>query len=154
MEHATGVFAAIEQSALALYIRDALLLYPIANTVHVVAVLVFFAAVAVMDLAIMGALPGAQPFTTLRRFRPVAIVALAVIVLTGAILFLADAAAMARNISFQLKMAAIVAGLINVVLFERAARGGIVSTGMRASVLFSLAVWLAVAALGRFIAYA
>lgn len=160
MEHAgAGLFHAIEQSGYALMIRDAVLVYPVANTLHVVAVLVFFASVAVMDLRVLGLISGEPVAAVIRRWRPMAIGALAVLALSGSVLFVPEAAAMARNASFQLKFALILIALVNVIAMSLAMRGfdsirADASTLARASAALSLVLWLAVAACGRFIAYA
>lgn len=154
MEHGTGVFSAIEHSALGLLVRDSLWLYPAANVLHVLSVVVFFASVAVMDLAVLRALPGAQIFTIIDRVRPFAAAALTLLVLTGSILFVAEANALVRNPAFLAKMATIAAALVNVAVFEQAARDGRETAGLRLMAGLSLGLWLLVAALGRFIAYA
>jgi hypothetical protein len=62
---------------------------------------------------------------------------------------------------FQLKMAFVAAGLVNVAIFELIARrkvfalpaGAKMPAGARLAGLLSLAIWISVAALGRTIAY-
>lgn len=154
MHHAAGLFASIEQSALGLLIRDSLFFYPAANVVHVLAVLVFFAIVAAMDLTLLGAIPGAQPFTTKLRLRPVALLAFALIFLSGLAMFVAEAAAMTRNVAFQAKMVALFAGGVNFIVLERLAAGGEVTRSIRLCAALSMAIWILAAGLGRFIAYA
>lgn len=154
MEHGAGPFQAIEQSGLSLTIRDAVLIYPVANVLHVLAVLVFFAAVAAMDLRILGWIGASDSVEiVVRRFRRIAIGALVVLVVTGAILFVPEAGALARNPSFQMKAGLVLIGLINVVVMEIALRRDAASDLARASALASLLIWLAVAACGRFVAY-
>lgn len=154
MQHGTGLFASIEQSGLALLIRDSLFLYPVANVAHVLAVLAFFAIVAAMDLALLGGIPGAEPFATKQRLRPFAILALGLVIFSGVTMFLAEAAAMARNTAFQLKMIAVLGGIINVLVLERLAADQVITRGVRRSAVASLIVWVLAAGLGRFIAYA
>lgn len=145
--------SAIEQSAAGMLVRDAVLLYPLANVGHVVAALVFFAAVAVMDLVLLGALPGAAAPSVVARARPVAWGAFAALVLTGAVLFVPEASAIAFNIAFQAKLALIVLAGLNLAALTLALRQGLDRLARRAAVV-SLVVWLLVAAFGRFIAYA
>ncbi len=156
MEHGGPAFlVALEQSFAGQYVRDAVLLYPLANVAHVLAVLVFFAAVAVMDFSLLGLLPG-EPARIMARFRRLAVAAFGVLALSGSILFLPEASAVAANPAFLAKLALIVLGLGNVALLGWAMRGaGEAVPGMaRASAMASLLVWLLVAACGRFIAYA
>lgn len=145
--------SAIENSAAGLLVRDAVLLYPLANVGHVVAVCVFFAAVAVMDLALLGALPGAAPQAVLARARPFAWGAFTALLVTGAVLFVPEASAIALNVAFQVKLALIVLAGLNLLVLGLALRRGFSRLARRAAIL-SLVVWLLVAAFGRFIAYA
>ena len=139
-----------------LAIRDAVLVFPLANVAHVVAVLIFFAAVAAMDARLLGWLGNGDPRADIARLRPIAIGALALLAASGTILFLPEAGAMVRNASFQAKFALIALALANVALVERALRlsPGHVSRRVRWGAGISLALWLLVAAAGRFIAYA
>ena len=80
---------------------------------------------------------------------------------TGSLLFSAEASHLALNPVFQLKAVLVAAGLINVAIYEFWARRAVehVAAGAampaRAKVTgaLSLAVWIAVAACGRSIAY-
>jgi uncharacterized membrane protein len=162
MEHSVhSLGTLVEQSSVGMLIRDAVLIYPIANVLHVIAVLVFFASVAIMDLRLIGAFRGDDANALVARFRPVAIAALLVLAATGTVLFIPEAAALLRNPSFQLKGLAILLALGNVALItrllagrEQIGAGRAAPMAARLSALFSLLTWLAVAGLGRFIAYA
>jgi hypothetical protein len=153
-----AILLGLEQSGLGLLIRNAVLIYPIANVVHVVAVLVFFGSVLVMDARLLGALRGEDYEAVVVRWRPVAIAAFVVIVGSGFILFVPEAAAMGRNRSFQIKAVLVLIGLANVLAMGRALRhpGSFGDVPAKARVLagLSILIWLAVAACGRFIAYA
>ena len=149
-----ALFAAIQDSAAGAYVRDSVYLYPAANVLHVLAVLAFFASVAAMDLRLLGAIRGEPAKAVIARLRPVSIGAALLILASGATLFVPEAVALARNGAFQLKMAAVAIGLINVAVNERAMRRqGEASLPARSTAALSLALWLAVAALGRLIAY-
>jgi hypothetical protein len=145
---------AVEASAFAAYIRESVLLYPAANVLHVLAVLVFFAAVAVMDLRLLQVIRGMPAAAVIERMRPVAVGALVVTAATGALLFVPEAVKMAANPAFLLKLAAIGLALANVGVNDWALRrAGETARLARASAGLSLALWLCVAALGRAIAY-
>lgn len=156
MEHqGAGWLAAIEQSGFGQYVRDAVLLYPLANVAHVLAVLVFFAAVAVMDFRLLGWLKGEPAHQVVARWRRVAIAAFALIVASGSVLFVPEATAVAQNSAFLVKLALIAIGLVNVLVVTRAMRGGeTVPAVARLGAAVSLLLWLMTAACGRFIAYA
>jgi hypothetical protein len=150
------LFTALERSSFGLLIRDAVMIYPIANVLHVLAVLIFFASVAVMDLRVLGALREEATESVIRRYRPIAYSAFAVIAATGVVLFTPEAWAIIRNPSFQIKLALIAIGLFNLLWLQRSLRHGY--TGMtarraRLPAALSLLLWLGVAAAGRYIAY-
>jgi hypothetical protein len=148
------VFAAVQQSGYGALVRQSVFLYPLANVIHVLAVLVFFASVAMMDMRLLGVIKGMPVEAVIARLRPVAIAALVVVVLTGITLFVPEAVAIARNPAFQLKLAAIGLGLANVLINTRTLRrAGEGAALVRATAGVSLAVWLTVAACGRLIAY-
>jgi len=80
---------------------------------------------------------------------------------TGFMQFAADASHLIVNPVFQIKLGLIAAGLVNLAIFEFGVKRSVVklSPGVampasaKAAGLFSLAIWLAVAACGRSIAY-
>jgi hypothetical protein len=145
---------AVQASALASYIRDSVVLYPVVNVAHVVAVMAFFAAVAAMDLGLLKVIRAASAGQIIGRLRPVAIAAFVVVAATGAMLFLPDAAKTAGNPAFVLKLVAIILALGNVALNEwTLRRHGEASRLVPVTAGLSLALWLSVAALGRAIAY-
>jgi hypothetical protein len=146
--------AALQESGYGALVRQSVFLYPLANVTHVLAVLVFFALVAAMDLRLLGVFKGMPVEVVIARLRPLAIAALAVIVATGVTLFAPEAVAIARNPAFQFKLAAIVLALANVVVNTKVLRrAGEGAALVRATAGISLLLWLAVAACGRLIAY-
>jgi hypothetical protein len=158
VEHqVAGLLAALEASAIGLTVRDAVMLYPLANVLHVVALMVFFAAVAVMDFRVLGLLGEGSVAATLGRFRKIAIAAFLVVAGTGGVMFVAEATGIALNPSFQVKLVLIAIGLLNVVWLEASLRRRPASVAVpisaRAAASLSLVVWLSVAAAGRWIAY-
>jgi hypothetical protein len=151
-----NLFQPLERSGFGLLIRDAVLIYPIANVVHVLSALVFFASVAIMDLRVLGALRGDASEAVIARFRPAALGAFAALVASGIVLFTPEASAIVKNPSFQIKLALIAIGLLNVIWLERALRRGypgMTARSARGPAAISLVVWLGVAAAGRYIAY-
>jgi hypothetical protein len=151
-----NLFQLLERSGFGLLIRDAVLIYPIANVVHVLSALVFFASVAIMDLRVLGALRADAGEAVIARFRPVALGAFCALLASGVILFTPEASAIIKNPSFQIKLALIAIGALNVIWLERALKRGypgMTARAARVPAALSLAVWLGVAAAGRYIAY-
>ena len=158
---APAIFVALEQSGFAAAIRQSPWLYPAANIGHIVALVFFVGAVAIMDVRLLGGLATTAPGPLLARARAFAIVALIGMALTGFVLFSAEASHLAVNPVFQLKAALVGAGLVNVALYEFLAKREVdklppeakMPSRARIAGLLSLVIWVAVAACGRSIAY-
>jgi hypothetical protein len=137
-------------------------LYPAANVGHIVSLAFLAGAVAIMDVRLLGGFAATVPAVILARARPAALGAFAGMAVTGFVLFAAEASHLAVNPVFRLKLLLVGAGLINAALFELWARRAAVADlparapmprAAKAAGLLSLAIWLAVAACGRAIAY-
>jgi len=160
-DQAPAIFIALEQSALAAAIRQSPWLYPAANIGHIVSLVLFAGATAVMDVALLGGFGATAPGHLIGRARRFAIAALIGIVATGFMLFSADASHVVLNPIFQLKASLIVAGLANIAVYEFGAKRAVEGLGSGAAIpsraklagAFSLGIWVAVAACGRSIAY-
>jgi hypothetical protein len=159
---APAIFHAIEHSALGALIRQSVWIYPTANTAHILGLVFFAAAVAIMDLRLLGAFsstPAAQIVFPARR---VAILAFLVQAASGIVLFIAEAGHIAVNPVFQLKGLLIVLALANALILGRLSQAALgagpgqtrVPARLRTAAKLSIALWLAVAAAGRLIAYA
>lgn len=152
---------ALEASGLGLSIRQSVWVYPAANVGHVVAVIAFFAAVAVMDLALLGIIDARRRHVLVSGARRAAVVLLSCVLLTGTVLFVAEASHVALNRVFQIKLALIAIAGLNAVLLGRraiavahlAADHAPLPGYAHVAAGFSLFLWLLVAALGRYIAY-
>ncbi len=151
----------LEASGLGMAIRLSVWAYPAANVAHVVGVVLFAGAIAVMDLTLLGVVSSSDRTRLIAGARRWAIVFFACVLVAGAVLFIAEASHVALNRVFQVKMALIAFGLANAVWFG--GRGVVAATRLpldaplprlaRAAALVSLLIWITVAALGRFIAY-
>src|SRR5258708_40249696 len=100
-------------------------LYPAANVGHIVSLVIFAGAVAVMDVRLLGGLAATAPGPLLARARVFAMAALAGMAGTGFVLFSAEASHLALNPVLQLKAALVGAGLVNVALYEFGARSAV-----------------------------
>ena len=151
----------LEGSALGLGIRQSVWVYPAANVGHVLAVVAFGAAVAVLDLVLLGVVKAHGRASALAAARRVAMGLLGLVVLSGAVLFLAEASHVFLNRVFQLKLALIALAGVNAAWLGgravAAARAlpdeAPLPSYARAAALISLGLWITVVGLGRFIAY-
>jgi hypothetical protein len=158
---APAIFQALEASGFGAAIRQSPWVYPVANVGHVLSVLVFAGAVAIMDVRLMGGFAATEPIQVMRAARRVAVAAFVAIGLTGSLLFTAEASHLALNPVFQTKVLLIGLALVNVVGFELVFGRRLASVparmplpaAARASAFVSLATWITIAACGRSIAY-
>ena len=130
--------------------------YPVANTVHVLALVLLLGGIGLVDLRVAGmfrTLP-LQPLS--RALVPIAALGVLILAASGSILFAADAGALARQDTFRLKLVLIGIALATVALF-RLRYGAVVAdpppAGARLLALISLLLWTGVAICGRMIAY-
>lgn len=153
---APALFVALEASALGAAIRQSGWAYMVANVGHIAALALFAGAVAVMDLRLAGLLAATAPYRVLRGARRAAVAAFAGLIITGAVLFTAEASHVVLNLAFQFKLA-----LINVAWVEAMIVPKLRHTlpltplprGAKFGAIASMAIWLAVAICGRAIAY-
>lgn len=160
-EGAPAIFMAMEASAIGAAIRQSRWLYMVANVGHIVALMAFAGAIAVMDVRLAGGLAATAPGPLLHKARGFAIAGFTGLVLTGAILFTAEASHVVLNRMFQIKTALIVLGLLNVAWVEALIMPKIAAlpplspmpAGARYGAMASFITWVAVAICGRAIAY-
>jgi hypothetical protein len=158
---APAIFVAIEGSTFAAAVRQSPFAYMVANVAHILSLLVFFGAVAVMDLRLAGFFSASWPGSLLRKARLVAILGFVGLAASGAVLFAAEASHIVLNGMFQLKAALIVLALLNMAWFEYSVAPRIrdlppltpLPASARVAGVSSIALWLVVAACGRLIAY-
>jgi hypothetical protein len=161
LDAAPGIFVDLEGSALGQAIRQSSYAYMAANVGHILSLVVFAGAIAVMDLRMAGAFAATAPGQLLRRARWIAMLAFFGLLLSGAVLFTAEASHVIMNRVFQIKLALIALGLLNVALFEIFTAPKVrdlppltpLPAAAKRSGILSIIVWLAVAACGRSIAY-
>lgn len=162
MEHGVGpqwAFA-LQQSWLGAMVRDSLWIYPAANLIHLLGLVLLVGTIVALDLRLLGlgrhtvAVPAASRFLT-----PFAVVGLLIALPSGTLLFVADAASLASSRVMQLKIALVVLALANAALFRLAWSGRLAQWDAapprlgRLQAAASVALWLGVGSCGRMIAY-
>jgi hypothetical protein len=165
MEHSAGAgpawALALEHSSLGETLRQAMWLYPIANVLHVLAVVAMIGSILAFDLRLMGAAKALPVAGLARLLLPISAIGFVVAVITGSLLFIADATAVWNNPVFVYKLALIALGLVNITVFhfgvwrsaEHWAAGTPIPLSAKAGAVVSIASWVATATLGRLIAY-
>lgn len=150
-----SVAAAIEGTPFALWAARDPLAYPLANVLHVLGLALLLGPILLVDLRLLGAFPALPLRPFVRAVRPFAVAGFAGLVLSGTVLFAADAVALATSETFRLKLLLVGLGLANALAFPLAWRGEApAGAGARGMALASIGVWTAAAIAGRWIAYA
>jgi hypothetical protein len=130
--------------------------YPVANTIHVIALVMLLGGIGLVDLRLLGLFRSLPLQPLARALVPIAAWGVAIMGLSGATMFLADAEGMAASGTFRWKLLLLALALANVALF-RWRYGAVprepVRMGMRLLALASLLLWTATAVAGRLIAY-
>jgi hypothetical protein len=152
---------ALEGSALGAAMRDSLWLYPAAETVHLLGLATLVGCAAAFDLRLLGFSRHLPARAVARHLLTCARAGFAVAAVSGALLFTADATALAENPAFRWKLALISVAGLNALRFhlgpfrlggdwdqERAA-----PPAARIAAVISLTVWAGVVTAGRLIAY-
>ncbi len=145
-----AVLLALEGSALGQAMRGTLWLYPLANTLHVLAIASLFGALLVSDLRLLGAARGLAAPALLGLTLPLAWAGFGLAALTGLMMFIADARVIAHNPFFQAKLVLLALAGLNALAFHRLGAGG---DWTKLLAGLSLAVWVLVIVCGRAIAY-
>ncbi|PJF37048.1 MAG: hypothetical protein CUN49_02340 [Candidatus Thermofonsia Clade 1 bacterium] len=152
----------LSQTALARWMQNAIWAFPIAEIVHIFGISVLVGAAALFDLRLLGVGRRAMSVTFAVRFLlRTARVGFVIAVSSGALLFLSNAADFVANRAFQVKMLLLAAALANVLIFHLGIYRSVARWDLnvptplaaRLAALFSLAIWLAIIAAGRLIAY-
>lgn len=132
------------------------LAYPVANTVHVLALVLLLGGIGLVDVRMLGAFRALPLKPLVRALVPVAAVGVLILGASGSVLFAADSEALARSGTFKLKLGLIAAALTNVALFRWLVGTAPADPPQRLArllALTSLLLWTGVAIAGRMIAY-
>lgn len=155
MDFVSTLALAIEASALGRLARASIWLYPLANILHVLGAALMVGAIVTFDLAVLRGAAAAR--AVVRAGMPVAAFGLVLQVVTGVVLFAAEAGPLVRNPVFVAKLAVIGLGLLNItwfhLIFASSYGRGQSLAGARPYALVSLLAWTIALLLGRAIAY-
>jgi hypothetical protein len=138
---------------LAVAIRESVWAFPLLEIVHSAAFAAMIGSVLMVELRVFG-LRRALPLVELGKLgAAIGVSAFVLIVASGSLLFLSDAAGYIGNRAFVVKLGLITVAAINMLVFH--ARGSLARPDAvaRAQAALSLLLWLGVIAAGRMIAY-
>jgi hypothetical protein len=152
----------VQETGLAISIRDSLYLFPLLESAHVIGLALVFGTIAVIDLRLLGVASAHRPF--LRVARDVfgwTWAAFALTATTGLLMFITNAVVYFNNTYFRVKVGLLVLAAVNVLVFELTARRTVhqwdraaaVPAVARTVATVSLVVWVAVIVAGRMIGF-
>lgn len=157
-----SVAQAVYDTGWATAIRESEVVFPVIETVHVMALALIVGTIAVVDLRLLGVVLRDAPAGDVeRRIVPITWVGFAVMALSGGLLLASEAAKIIHNPAFIVKFVAMGLAGANVALFHWRARPQVLATPAgqtlpvqaRLAAIASLTLWLVVIAAGRAIAY-
>jgi hypothetical protein len=151
----------IEALAIAKAMREQLWLYPAVEVVHIVGFVILVGSIVMFDLRVLGLSKGVPVRALARHLLPWSVGALLLIVPTGLLMFAAHAGDFLGNRAFQVKMALLLTAGMNAAFFHTGPYQSVASwdtdatapVGARISVAASIAIWIAIIACGRLLAY-
>ncbi len=152
----------IEASVLATRIRDAVWLFPLIESAHVIGLSLVFGTILIIDLRLLGVA------STHRSFQQMSSdilkwtwAAFALTVLTGSLMFITNASVYYHNFYFRAKMLMLVLSGVNILIFELTAGRKIhrwdkdrsAPRAGKAVAALSLAIWISIIIMGRLIGF-
>ena len=158
----TSFAQAAYDSGLGEWMRTSLKALPIVNALHVMALATVFGTIFIVDLRLLGFPDTARPITRMsQELLTWTWGAFVLAVLTGALMFTANAPTYVVNTAFQLKMLALVAAGVNMAVFQFVTFRTIAQwdanapppPAARAAGALSILIWTSVIILGRWIGF-
>ncbi len=157
-----AILDGIERSALAEWMRYTNGAMPVVESTHVLAAVLLFGTVLIVDMRLLGLLDSSRAVTRVsRETLPLTWLAFGVSVITGSLMFTTSAHTYFANTAFQWKALALFGAGLNMALFQLLTARSVlawnvssaVPRGARVAGLASLLLWAAVVLLGRWIGF-
>lgn len=151
-------FAALEATPISMEMAESAWLFPTVESVHVLAVTLVVGAILVVDLRLAGlASRGRSARQLADRILPITWAAFGLAVVSGVLLFLAKPVSYSQNVFFLFKLGALALAGLNMAAFhfvvDRDRTVAEPPAAARYSGFASLAIWVGVVALGRWIGF-
>ncbi len=152
----------LESTRVATGIRDSLYLFPLIESFHVLGLALVFGTSIVIDLRLLGVASVRRPFMRIRAdIMRWSWAAMALAAVTGVLMFVTSASIYFDNVFFRTKMVLLLLAGINVLAFELTAGRRVAGwdrdrAGPRAArtvAVLSLALWVSIIFMGRWIGY-
>ena len=152
----------LQTSAWATAIRQGDLLFPLIEGTHVLSLSLSVGLILMLDLRLLGFAFSSQPVSrVMQQVMPWALPGFALMMITGLLLFVAQAESAYANGYFRVKFVSLIVLGANALVFQNRFYPGMgewdesktVPSGARVVAAFSLVLWVVVIACGRLMAY-
>ncbi len=152
----------IQASAPAEWMRSSLKAMPVVEAIHVMAVALVFGTILIVDLRLLGIPDTRRSFTRISdELLPWTWSAFGIAVVTGALMFAANAVTYFGNASFRWKLVALAGAGLNMAVFQRVTFRNVAAwdknvpapQAARIAGVLSILVWASVIFLGRWIGF-
>jgi hypothetical protein len=156
------IFQWLNETPLATSIRESNIVFPVIETVHVLAITLLAGTVAAVDLRLLGfVLTREKVSSVATQVLPLTWAGFAVMMVTGALLFLAEAEKSYGNLAFRVKILLLVLAGLNPLIFHSTIYRSVGAWDdapvapwrARAAAVASLTLWSGIIVAGRAIAY-
>jgi uncharacterized protein DUF6644 len=157
-----SIVASIEGSGVGEWMRSSLKAMPVVESIHVLSAAVVFGTILIVDLRLLGYPDVRKSFRQMEHeLLRWTWLAFFLAVITGALMFAANANTYFHNTAFRLKMAALLLAGVNMAIFQLVTFRGVASWdkdvrmpgGARAAGAASILIWLAVIFVARWIGF-
>ncbi len=158
-----AIFKWLEGTAIGTAVHQSDWLFPVIESVHVLAIVSLVGASTLLDLRLLNwGFAREQPASEVAsRLLPVMWWSFAVIFATGALMFVSEAWQCYTSVAFRIKMALLLAVGVNALIFDRGAyrniaaweKDAVAPFAARVAAWVSMALWVAIVFAGRGIAY-
>ncbi len=149
----------LEASPIGEWMRVSDFAYPAVNVVHLAGLVLLVGSMLVLDLRLLGIGRRLQLSEVSSLLTPLAVAGLVILLLSGVLLFSADAGPLLNNPLLPFKLGFILLGIVNALLFRAIWAGRLSLWDQdppvlgRIQAVASLLLWIAAATCGRLLAY-
>jgi hypothetical protein len=152
----------LNATSLGTSLRESVYMFPIVETIHVLAIVLLVGTVAILDLRLLGVVLKREPVSQIAgQLLPLTWSGCAVMLVTGLLLFAAEAAKSYGNPAFRLKMVLLILVGLNPLVFHCTVYRSVATWEMvritplraRIAAVLSLTLWTGIIITGRAIAY-
>ncbi len=162
LDFAADLLKQLETTPLSLFILESAWAFPTIESLHVIAIAFVVGTISVVDFRLLGVASTKRGFTDVcREVLPWTWLAFTVAALAGLLLFISHATDYFGNTAFRLKMLVMLMAGANMVYFHVVTcrnlsewdHDSVIPTGGRIAGAISLACWIAIVGLGRWIGF-